>query len=91
MTSRDKQHVQQPIITSISTIVCVTTGLPTYVPRGSARQPLDEGQPKDSLGGSSPRGDPLRGPPFNPHLGSFGWLTPYPRMFIPPSYQPPIV
>jgi len=29
--------------------------------------------------------------PFNPPIGSFGWLAPNPRMFIPPWYQPLVV
>ncbi len=29
--------------------------------------------------------------PFNPPIGSFGWPTPDPRMFIPPWYQQSIV
>ncbi len=48
MTSKDKQHVQQPIIAPIPTIIHVITNLPTYVPRGFAHQPLDGGQPQYS-------------------------------------------
>jgi hypothetical protein len=33
----------------------------------------------------------LGGPPFDPPIGSYGWPTPNPRMFIPLWYQPPIV
>jgi hypothetical protein len=54
-------------------------------------QPLDGGQPKDSFGGSSLGGNLSREPPFNPLIGSYGWLTLDPCMFIPPWYQPPIV
>ncbi len=49
---------------------------------------MDGGQLGDSLRGSSTRGDPLGKPPFNPHVASFRWPTAYPRMFIPPWYQP---
>jgi len=30
--------------------------------------------------------NPPRGPPFNPHVGSFGWPTLDSHMFIPPWY-----
>jgi len=89
--SKDIQLVQQPVIAPIPTIIQVTTSLLSYVPRGSAHQPLDGGQPGDSLGRNSLGGDPLGGPPFNPHVRFFGSLTPGSRMFIPPWYQPPIV
>ncbi len=69
----------------------VTTSLPTHMPKGCDHQPLDGEQPRDSLGGNSPRGDLLRKPPFNPPIGPFGWPTPNPRMFIPPWYQPLVV
>jgi hypothetical protein len=43
------------------------------------------------LNGSS-FGEKLPGkPPFNPHVTSFGWLTPNLCMFIPPWYQPHVV
>jgi len=48
-------------------------------------------QPRNSPGGSSPRGDLLKEPPFNPPVEIFGWPTPNPHMFIPPWYQPLIV
>jgi hypothetical protein len=67
-------------------IIQVTTSLPTYVPRGSTHQPPDGGQSRNSLGGN-----PSRKPPFNSHVGSYGWPTLDPCMFIPPWYQPPIV
>jgi hypothetical protein len=54
---------------------------------GFDHQPLDGGQPRDSPKGSSPIGDPLREPPFNPPIESFGWPTPNPCMFIFPWYQ----
>ncbi len=46
--------------------------------------------------GDSPRGSSLEinllgEPPFNPPIGSYGWLAPYQCMFIPPWYQPPFV
>jgi hypothetical protein len=75
----------------VPTTVHVNTSLPTYVPKGCTPQPLDGGQHGDSLGGSSPRGNPPGGPPFNPHVQSFEWLTPDPRIFIPPWYQPHVV
>ncbi len=54
------------------TIVQVITSLPTFVPKSSTHQPLDGGQFGDSPRGSSPKGDLLKKPPFNPHVGSFG-------------------
>jgi hypothetical protein len=77
IANMDKQHVQQPITTQVPTIVQVTTNLPTYVPKGFVHQP--------------PNGVQLGEPPFNPPIGSYGWLAPYQCMFIPPWYQPPIV
>ncbi len=68
VTSKERQLVQQLVIAPIPTIVQVTTNLLTYVPRGSAHQPLDGGQLGNSLGGSSRRGDLPREPPFNPLL-----------------------
>jgi len=35
VTSKDKQHVQQPVTTLVPTIVQVTTSLPTHIPIGS--------------------------------------------------------
>jgi hypothetical protein len=43
MTNKDKQPIQQPVITSMPTVIQVTANLPTYVPRYSDHQPLDEG------------------------------------------------
>jgi hypothetical protein len=86
MTRKDTQHVQQLVTTLVPTIVHVTTSLPTYTFRGRAHHPLDGGQPRDSHGGSSPRGDPFGGPPFNPLIGSFGWPALDPQMSIPPWY-----
>lgn len=41
--------------------------MPTHVPKKSfAHHPLNGGQPKDSLGGSSFKCNPPKGPPFNP-------------------------
>jgi hypothetical protein len=88
MTNKDRQLVQQPMITSMLTIVQFTTSLPTYVPRCFDHQPSDGGQPGDSPGGSSHGGNQPREPFFNPHVGSFGWPTFNLRMFIPPWYQP---
>jgi hypothetical protein len=34
----------------------------------------------------SPKGDPLKRTPFNPHVESFGWLMLNPHMFMPPWY-----
>jgi hypothetical protein len=82
MTSKDRQLVQKPIIVLVPTTIQVTTSLPAYVPRGSAHQPLDGGQPKDS-----PRGDLPRERPFNRPIGSFGWQVLDSCMFIPPWYQ----
>jgi hypothetical protein len=65
-------------------IVHVSTSLPTYIPKGFDHQPLDGRQPRDSLGGSSPKGGLLREPSFKLHVGSFRWLAPDRRMFIPP-------
>ncbi len=73
MTSKDRQHVQQLVLTSVPTTI------------------QDGGQLGDSPRGSSPKGDPLGEPPFNPHVGSFRWLTLDLHMFIPPWYQPPVV
>jgi hypothetical protein len=56
-------------------MIQVITSLLTYVPRGYIHQPMDEGQPGNSHGGSSLEGDPPRGPPFNPPIVSFIWLT----------------
>jgi hypothetical protein len=60
----DRRLVQQPITTLVPTIVWVNTNFPTYVPRCSTHQPSDGGQPKDSHGGSSSKGDPLGKPPI---------------------------
>ncbi len=70
----------------IPTIVQINTSLPTHVPRGTTHQPTNGGQPRYSSRGSSLRGDFLKSPPFNPHVGSFGWPTLNPHMFIPPRY-----
>jgi len=50
--------------------------------------PLDGRHHGDSLGGSSPGGDLLGEPPFNPLVAFLGWLTLDSHMLIPPSYQP---
>jgi len=86
VTNRDKPHVHQPINALVPTTIHVNTDLPTYVLRGFAHRQPDGGQVGDSLGRSSPRGDAPRRPPFNPHVGSYGWPTPEPCMFIPPWY-----
>jgi len=72
MISKDKQFVQQPIITSMPTTIHVTISLPTHIPKGSYHKPPDGRQPVNSPRGSSHGGDPLRKPPFNPPIGSFG-------------------
>jgi hypothetical protein len=82
--NRERQHVQQLFITLVFTTIHVNTSLPTFVPRGFSLQPSNEGQPRDSHGRSSPIGNPLGGPPFNPPIGSYGWPTPNLHMFIPP-------
>jgi hypothetical protein len=86
MISMDKQPIQQFVVAPILTTKRVITSLSTYVPIGFAHHPLDGRQL-----GDSPRGDLLGRPPFNPHVGSFGWPTLDPCMFIPPWYQPPIM
>jgi hypothetical protein len=74
------------VIAPIPTIVQVNTNLPTHVPKGYIHQPPNGRQPKDSPRGSSLRGNMLRRPPFNPHVGSFEWPTPNPHVFIQPWY-----
>jgi hypothetical protein len=75
----------------VPTIIQVTISLPIHIPRGYDHQPPNGGQLGDSPRGSSHGGNSLREPPFNPHVGSYGWLTLNLCMFIPPWYQPPIV
>ncbi len=58
--------------------------------RNFAHHPLDGGHPTNSHGGSSPKGDPCGGPPFNPLVELFGWLALDPHMFLSP-WHPPIV
>jgi hypothetical protein len=89
--SKDMQHVQYLVTALMPTTIHVTTTLPTYVPRRFDHQPPDEGEPRYSHGGGSPKGNSLKEPPFNPHVGSFGWPTLDLHMFIPPWYQPPVV
>ncbi len=60
MTSKDKQPIQQLVNAPIPTTIQVITNLPTYVPRGSAHQPLDGRQLGDSLGRNLRKGYPLR-------------------------------
>jgi hypothetical protein len=91
MISMDKQPIQQPVTTLVPTTIQVTTSLPTHIPRGSNHQPLDGGQFRDSLGGSSLKGNPLGEPLLNALVGPFGWSTLDLRMFIPPWYQPHVV
>jgi len=66
------QLVINPIIVSVPTTIQIITNLPTHIPKGSNHQPLDGGQPKDSLKGSSLRGNLPGESPFNPPIGSFG-------------------
>jgi hypothetical protein len=73
------------------TIIQVTISLPIHIPRGYDHQPPNGGQLGDSPRGSSHGGNLPQEPPFNPHVGSYGWLTLNLCMFIPPWYQPPIV
>jgi len=68
------------------TTIHVTISLPTHIPKGSNHQPLNGKQLRDSLGGSSPGGDSLGKPPFNPPVGPCRWLALDLRMFIPPWY-----
>jgi hypothetical protein len=75
----------------VPTTIQVTTSLPTRIPKDFDRQPSDGGQPRDSPGGSSPKGNLLREPPFNPPIGPFGWPALDMHMFIPPWYQPLVV
>ncbi len=89
--NKDKQPIQQHVPTLMPTTIQVTTSLLTYVPKHSDHQPSNGRQPRDSHGGSSLGGDPLRELPFNPPIASFGWPALDPHMFIPPWYQPPIV
>jgi len=96
VTNKDKQHVQQLVTALVLTTIHVTISLLTHIPKGSDHQPSNGRQLRDSPRGSSPRGNPLKGnpprkPPFNPHVGSYGWSTPHPHMFIPPWYQPLVV
>jgi hypothetical protein len=91
MTNRDRQLVQQLVIITTPTIIHDNTSLPTYVPKGFVHQPPDGRQHEDSHGRSSLRRDPLKGPPFNPSFGSFGWPTCDPCTFIPSWYQPLII
>jgi hypothetical protein len=91
VTNKDRQLVQKPIIAPMPTIVHVTSSLTIHIPKGSDHQPSNGGQLGDSPRGSSSEGDLLKEPPFNPPIGSYGWLAPNPRMFIPPWYQPPVV
>ncbi len=45
----------------------INDGLPTHVPKiNFVHHPPNGGQPKDSLGGSSLKWNPPKGPPFNP-------------------------
>ncbi len=68
----------------------IIDNLPIHVPHKSfAHHPPNGGQPRDSHGGSSLGRDPPRGQTFNPCVGSFGWPTLDPQMFIPPWYPPP--
>jgi hypothetical protein len=52
----------------------------------STHQPTNGRQLRDSPKGSSLKGDMPKKPPFNPHVGSFGWPTLNPHMFILPWY-----
>ncbi len=73
------------------TTIHVTTSLLIHIPKGFDFEPPNGRQFGDSPQGSSFGGDLLGKPPFNPHIGSFGWLAPNPCMFIPPWYQPLVV
>jgi hypothetical protein len=50
-------------------------GLPTYVPKGFAHQPLDGGQLGDSFGKSLHGGYMFGRPPFHPPFGCYKWPT----------------
>jgi hypothetical protein len=43
MTSKDRQPIQQPVTTSVLTIVQIITNLQTYVHKRSTHQPLNGG------------------------------------------------
>jgi hypothetical protein len=86
VTNKDRQLVQKPIIALVPTTVHVTISLTIHIPKGFDHQPSNGGQPGDSPRGSSFGGDLSKEPPFNPPIGSYGWLAPNPRMFIPPWY-----
>ncbi len=73
------------------TIVQVITNLLIHIPKGFDHRPPNGGQLGNSPRGSSSKGDPPIEPPFNPPIGSFGWLTHNPCMFIPPWYQPHVM
>ncbi len=90
LNCRDRQHVQHVIIL-VPTTIQVNTSLPTYISRGSTHQPLNGGQPRDSHGKKSFKGNSLKEPPFNPHVGSYGLPTPDSCMFVPPWCQPHVV
>ncbi len=65
--------------------------LSTHIPRGKFSHHLPNGRPPwNSLVGGLPRRYPSKGPLFNPHVKSFGWLASHSHMFMPPLY-PPIV
>jgi hypothetical protein len=70
ITSKDRQHVQQFVITLVPTTIQVNTNLLTYVLGGFTHQPLDGGQLEHSPRRSSSQGDMLGGPPFNSPIGS---------------------
>jgi hypothetical protein len=82
VTNKDRQLVQEPITTLVSTNVQVITSLLTHIPKGSNHQPSNGTQPRDSFGGSSLGGNS----PREPLVGPFGWPTLDPHIFIPPWY-----
>ncbi len=86
ITNRDRGIICEQVIALIPTTVHVNINLPTQVLRGFAHQTSNGGQLGDSPRESSPEWDAPRGPPFNPPIGSFGWLAPDPHMFTPPWY-----
>jgi hypothetical protein len=72
MTSKDIQSVQQLVITSMPTTIHVTTSLLTHIPKSFDHKPPNGRQPGNSPRGNSLGRDPLKKPPFNPPIGSFG-------------------
>jgi len=93
-------HVQQIMEPTLHVNIFVTIGLPIYgndvpiqQPRRVNPHPQPNGKPsRGLLNGGPPKGGSLYrnspgGPPLDPHVGFYGWLTPNPRIFMSPWYQ----